>query len=162
MKLEWKMHKGHENTDRLFPSSYFSRGFNGSVMPTARGIHFLFQDFKTWVIYTIRSFTLSPYSSPTGVLKSRQVSYNPLIPHLPLTLLPLSGHLLLTPSLLIHNPPFKKQLKSTMLQEAFPERTAASLQRFPCSGLLPSPSLHARGTCHMLSRRITFSSWKAA
>lgn len=162
MKLEWKMHKGHENTDRLFPSSYFSRGFNGSVMPTARGIHFLFQDFKTWVIYTIRSFTLSPYSSPTGVLKSRQVSYNPLIPHLPLTLLPLSGHLLLTPSLLIHNPLFKKQLKSTMLQEAFPERTAASLQRFPCSGLLPSPSLHARGTCHMPSRRITFSSWKAA
>ena len=155
------MHKGHENTDRLFQSSYFSRGFSGSVMPTARGIHFLFQDFKTWVICTIRSFTLCPHSSPTGVLKSRQVSYNGLIPHLPLTFLPLSGHLLLTPSLLIHNPPFKKQLKSTVLHEAFPE-TAASLQRFPCSGLPPSPSLHARGTCHTLSCRITFSSWKAA
>ena len=155
------MHKGHENTDRLFQSSYFSRGFSGSVMPTARGIHFLFQDFKTWVIYTIRSFTLCPHSSPTGVLKSRQVSYNALIPHLPLTFLPLSGHLLLTPSLLIHNPPFKKQLKSTVLHKAFPE-TAASLQRFPCSGLPPSPSLHARGTCHTLSCRITFSSWKAA
>ena len=155
------MHKGHENTDRLFQSSYFSRGFSGSVMPTARGIHFLFQDFKTWVICTIRSFTLCPHSSPTGVLKSRQVSYNALIPHLPLTFLPLSGHLLLTPSLLIHNPPFKKQLKSTVLHEAFPE-TAASLLRFPCSGLPPSPSLHARGTCHTLSCRITFSSWKAA
>lgn len=155
------MHKGHENTDRLFQSSYFSRGFSGSVMPTARGIHFLFQDFKTWVICTIRSFTLCPHSSPTGVLKSRQVSYDALIPHLPLTFLPLSGHLLLTPSLLIHNPPFKKQLKSTVLHEAFPE-TAASLQRFPCSGLPPSPSLHARGTCHTLSCRITFSSWKAA
>ena len=123
-------------------------------MPTARSIYFLFQDFKSWVIYTIRSFTLSPHSSPAGVLKSRQVSYSPLIPHLPLTLLPLSGHLLLTPSLLIHNPPFKKQLKSTVLHEAFPERTAASPQRFPRSGLPPSPSLHARGTCQTLSRRI--------
>ena len=45
-------------------ASYFSRGFNGSTMPAARGIHFLFQDFKSWVIYTIRSFTLSPQGSP--------------------------------------------------------------------------------------------------
>lgn len=68
------MHKGHENVDRLFQSSYFSKAFNGSLMPTAGGIYFLLQGFKSWVIYTINSFTLSPHRDPTWVLKYSQTS----------------------------------------------------------------------------------------
>ena len=68
------MNKGHENVDRLFQSSYFSKAFNRSLMPTAGGIYFLLQDFKSWVTYTISSFTLSPHSSPTWVLKYSQTS----------------------------------------------------------------------------------------